>query len=73
MARVLHLVKGAHDDLARATIERQLAAGDTVTVAVLAGEPPPLPASVGTRRVGRDCTWAELLDLIFESDHVVTW
>ncbi len=73
MARVLHLVKGVHHDLARATIERQLAAGETVTVAVLVGEPPPLPRSVTARRVGRDCTWAELLDLIFDSDHVVTW
>ena len=73
MERVLHLVKGAHDDLVVATVERQLAAGDTVTVAVLDGEPPPLPARVTTRRVGRDCTWAELLDLIFDSDHVVTW
>jgi hypothetical protein len=73
MPRVLHLVKDAHDDLVVATIERQLAAGDTVTVAVLDGEPPPLDPRVTARHVGRDCTWAELLDLIFDSDHVVTW
>jgi hypothetical protein len=73
MARVLLLLKGAHDDLARATIERQLAEGHAVSVAVLTADPPPLPASVTARRLGRDCTWAELLDLIFESDHVITW
>ena len=73
MPRVLHLVKGTHDDLVVATIAHQLAAGDAVTVAVLDGEPPPLPPDVTVRRVGRDCAWAELLDLIFASDHVVTW
>ncbi|MGH7356212.1 MAG: hypothetical protein ACRELS_16750 [Candidatus Rokuibacteriota bacterium] len=73
MARVLHLVRGTRHDLTRATVECQLVAGDAVTVAVLDGEPPPLPASVTARRVGRDCTWAELLDLIFDSDRVITW
>jgi len=73
MARVLHLVKGTHVELARATIERQLTVGDSVTVAILEGAPPPLPARVTLRIVGHDCTWDQLLDLLFAADHVVTW
>ena len=33
---------------------------------------PPLPAGVAVRRIG-DLTYAELLDLIFGSDQVITW
>ena len=37
MARTLHVLKGGDTALARTTIERQLAAGDAVTVALLPG------------------------------------
>jgi hypothetical protein len=32
-----------------------------------------LPGAVRVRRVGADLSYAELLDLIFASDHVITW
>ncbi|HEU5323696.1 MAG TPA: hypothetical protein VFX28_23030 [Methylomirabilota bacterium] len=74
MARVLHVLKGGDAGLAVATIERQRAAGDEVTVALLGAAPaPPLPPGVALRRVPGEASWAELLQLVFASDHVVTW
>ena len=74
MAAALHLLKGADAALAADVIARQLAAGDRVTVVLLAGAvPPALPAGVTLRRAGADLSWDQLLDLVFEADHVVTW
>jgi hypothetical protein len=74
MARVLHLIKSADHALALATIDQQRQAGDAITVAVLpGGVAPSLEASVTLRRVPDDLSWEALLDLVFESDHVVTW
>jgi hypothetical protein len=73
MARVLHLVKGA-DSLAVAVVAHQRAAGDEVTVALLAGAaPPPLPDGVTVRRVPEDLDYAALLEAIFAADQVVAW
>ncbi len=72
MAKVLHLVKG-DPALAADVIATQVAAGDAVTVAVLEGAAPALPAGVSVRRLDTDLTYAELVDLIFEADHVIPW
>lgn len=74
MARVLHLLKGEEASLAVAAMEAQLAAGDSVAVALLHGvAAPKLPASVGVLRVPQDAPYERLLELIFASDHVITW
>jgi len=75
MANTLHLLKGtAGGELAAAVIARQLAAGDRVSVALLEGAPrPELPAGVAVHRVPEDLSYPRLLELVFTSDHVVTW
>ena len=74
MARVLHLLKGVHLTLARAAIERALAAGDEVTVALLPGAPDvTLPDQVQARRVPEELSYAALLELVFAADHVLPW
>ena len=74
MARVLHILKGEHAAQAIAVIEPQVAAGDAVTVALLAdAEAPALPAGIRVRHIPGDTSYDELLTLIFEADSVVTW
>jgi hypothetical protein len=74
MARVLHLWKGGTPDLARATIAQAVAAGDEVTVGTLAGTTlDDLPPGVARRRIPEDLDYDALLELVFASDHVVTW
>ena len=74
MAAVLHLLKATDATLARAAIEQSLGAGDRVTVVLLPGAArPALPAAVLTRRVPDELSYDQLLELIFESDHVITW
>jgi len=74
MATVLHLYKGGDPGLAVATIERQLAAGDRVSVALLHGATlPVLGGAVRIRRVPDELTYDGLLGEIFASDQVVTW
>jgi len=74
MAAVLHLIKGADATLTRAVIEQGVAAGDRITVALLPGAAAPdFPPGVTVHRVPKDLTYAQLLDLIFSSDHVITW
>ena len=74
MAAVLHLVKGSDATLARAVLDRNLRAGDKVTVVVLpGGAGAGLPAGVTVRSLDRDLSYAQLLELIFEADQVVTW
>jgi hypothetical protein len=74
MAAVLHLVKSAHTELAVTAIERALADGNAVHVALLHGAPAPrVPPGARVVRVPDDLSYDALLDLIFASDHVVTW
>jgi len=74
MARVLHLLKGGDIALALAAIERQAAAGDSVSVVVLQGAPAPtVPAGVRVLRVPDDAPYGVLLEEIFAADQVVTW
>jgi hypothetical protein len=74
MAVVLHLIKTADPALALATIERQAAAGDRVTIALLHGAPAPgVPEGVGVQRVPDDLPYERLLEQIFAADQVITW
>jgi hypothetical protein len=75
MPTALHLLRRRDPSVALATIARQLANGDRVTVALIDGAtaPPDLPADVAVRRVPADCSHEQLLDLIFEADSVITW
>jgi hypothetical protein len=72
VTKVLHLLKG-DATLAADVIAGQVAAGDTVTVALFAVDPPALPAAVTVRRLDADLTYGELVDLIFDADQVVPW
>jgi hypothetical protein len=74
MATVLHLLKGDDPTLAVTAIDHQLASGDRVTVALLHGmTKPKLATAVRVLRVPEDVSHEKLLELIFESDQVVTW
>ena len=76
MARFLHLLKVDSGALAAPVIERnRLEPGARVTVVLLDGAAAPaLPAGVTVRRLAPgDLDYSALLDLIFESDHVITW
>ena len=73
MARFLHLVKRDSPPMAAAVIEQNgREPGAEVTVVLLDGTLP-VPAGVTVKRLGSDLDYGQLLDLIFESDHVVTW
>jgi hypothetical protein len=74
MGTVLHLLKSPATTLPRAVIDQHVRAGDRVSVVLLPGSvAPDLPPGVPLRRLDADLSYAELLDLIFESDHVITW
>jgi len=73
MARFLHLVKRDSPPLAAAVVRHNSREpGAEVTVVLLDGTLP-APAGVTVKRLGSDLDYGQLLDLIFESDHVVTW
>jgi hypothetical protein len=74
MGTALHLIKGEDGGLATATVTRQLAAGDTVSVVALPGAAvPTLPAGVIVRRVPDEISWEALLEAMFEADQVIAW
>ena len=74
MTAVLHLLKSPDTALARAVLDRNLRDGDRVTVVVLpGGAASDLPTGVPVRRLDGDLSYAQLLELIFEADQVVTW
>jgi hypothetical protein len=74
MARALHLLKGDDSSLAAATISRQVAAGDTVTVVALHGAAlPTLPSGVVVRRAPDELSWDALLEAMFQADQVIAW
>jgi hypothetical protein len=76
MAKFLHLLKSDANPLAVSVIEQSSREpGRDVTVVLLHGAPrPDVPAGVRVRQLGEDgFGYSALLDLIFESDHVVTW
>ena len=74
MAQALHVLKGGDGALALATIERQLGAGDHVTVALLAGAAAAdLPPGVAVHRVPDEWSYERLLEAVFDADHVTAW
>jgi hypothetical protein len=74
MPSFLHLVKPDSPQLASAVIEQNLREpGARVTVVLLDGARAPASAGAAVKRLGTDLDYGALLDLIFESDHVVTW
>jgi hypothetical protein len=74
MRSFLHLVKGDSPPVANAVIERNLREpGAHVTVVLLDGTRAPVSVGAAVKRLGSDLDYNGLLDLIFESDHVVTW
>ena len=74
MPSFLHLVKADSPPLARAVIEENARQpGARVTVVLLNGAQVSLPPGAAIKRLGPDLDYNALLDLIFESDHVVTW
>jgi len=74
MATFLHLVKADSPPLANAVIGRNLREpGARVTIVLLDGARAPESAGATVKRLGSDLDYNSLLDLIFESDHVVAW
>ena len=74
MARTLHLLNGEDNALASATIARQIAAGDTVSVVALPGaHVPHLPADLTVRRAPDEISWQQVLAAMFEADQVIAW
>jgi hypothetical protein len=76
MATFLHLVKADSAPLAAPVIEATAReSGAEITVILLDRTAPAgLPSTVRVRRMGADdLDYSGLLDLIFESDHVITW
>ena len=75
MPHVLHLLRAPVPDHALASIERQSREpGTTLTIVLREGtERPPLPSGVQVRRLADTLTYAELLDLIFSADQVISW
>ncbi len=75
MATALHLLKGSALSVALPVIARQLGEPDVRVIVVLLHDAPapPLPDTVLVRRLGDDLDYAELVDLIFASEHVIAW
>jgi hypothetical protein len=74
MAGTVHVLKGGDVALALATIQRQIAAGEQVSVVLLPGAAaPPLPAGVEVHRVPEEWSYERLLEAVFEAGHVTTW
>jgi hypothetical protein len=73
MARFLHLLKRDSPPLAAAVVEQNRREPGAQVIVVLLEGTLAAPAGVEVRRLGSDLDYSQLLDLIFESDHVVTW
>jgi len=76
MPSFLHLLRGDSATLAAPVIEANTREpGATVTVVLLDGaKAPALPPAVRVRHLSpSDLDYSSLLDLIFESDHVISW
>ena len=76
MARFLHLLKGDSAAMAVSVIDENSREPDAEVVAVILDDTPTPALSPAVRflRLGHDhLGYSELLDLIFDSDHVVSW
>ena len=73
MARFLHLLKRDSPPLAAAVVEQNRREPEAEVTVVLLEEGVNAPKEVTVRTLGSDLDYGQLLELIFESDHVVTW
>jgi len=73
MARFLHLLKRDSPLLAAAVVEQNRREPGAEVTVVLLEEGIDAPKDVTVRTLGGDLDYGQLLELIFESDHVVTW
>lgn len=73
MAAVLHIVGPNDPARANEVMRGQMAAGDTVTVAVVGVGLPALPWGVTVHRVPAELSYDQLLDLVFSVDQVISW
>jgi hypothetical protein len=78
MAQVVHLLKAPPDAVAATTMRSQVEAGDRVIVVLLeraaaGAERAAIAAGITVRRVPADLDYAQLVDLVFESDQVIAW
>ena len=73
MTRFLHLLKRDSPPMAAAVIEQNRREPGAEVTVVLLDEAVDAPKGVTVKTLGRDLDYGQLLELIFESDHVVTW
>jgi len=73
MATILHLIGDNDPGPALSIIAGQLAAGDTVTVAIVGSLAPALPPGPAVLRVPDEASWEEIVDLIFTADQTLSW
>jgi hypothetical protein len=81
MPHILHLVNSTASSHALSVLQRQHRNPDTTLTVVLVqgAATPPLPAEVRVLRLAGDSpapdalTYAELLDLIFSADQIISW
>ncbi len=73
MASVLHLVGANGAGRALPVIAEQVAAGDTVTVAIVGHDAVPLAPGLTVHRVPTELPWDQLLELIFTVEQTFTW
>lgn len=73
MARFLHLLKRDSPPMAAAVVEQNGREPGADVIVVLLDGAMEAPKHVTVKRLGSDLDYDQLLNLIFESDHVVTW
>jgi hypothetical protein len=73
MARFLHLLKRDSPPMAAAVVEQNRREPGAEVTVVLLEEAIDSPQGVTVKILGSDLDYGQLLELIFESDHVVTW
>ena len=73
MARFLHLLKRDSPPMAAAVVEENRREPGAEVTVVLLEEAIDSPKGVTVKILGSDLDYGQLLELIFESDHVVTW
>ena len=73
MARFLHLLKRDSPPMAAAVVEENRREPGAEVTVVLLEEAIDSPEGVTVKILGSDLDYGQLLELIFESDHVVTW
>jgi hypothetical protein len=73
MARFLHLLKRDSPPMAAAVVEQNRREPGAAVTVVLLEEAIEAPKGVTVKTLGSDLDYGQLLELIFESDHVVTW